>query len=569
MLVTLAVLLPTLLTIIGLIFDGGMMTTQQMDQQHVTDAAALAAAVDIRTNESQRVNATAASSFGRLPRMDGVVVETFCPPRSGRYAGDSRYVEVLGETRYQTSMMSMFSGYRASSLRSRAVAGVAPSGPGAALVVLDPLPAPLSIADWTSLLQNTTHPEFLDAAGETLDLLGVLEHLPLLSAVLDGLLQQQLTDCLLQTVTETWDLLVTRCVPIALPALTAGLEIEGLGSLTVEGAVHVNNRWGGVDECGERAGIGPALPAAVACMPLVPTTRLITPQIRVVGGVDDPRNYRPLDPAADPPLRANQLPVPDPLADLSAPTTSGVRAGDVVAVAVDTKAAELLLDRLSGALSVLLRPVFDTVRPLLHRRLTQVTLHPGVYDSLTVLAPGGGAVLQPGVYVIRGKNPATGLSLCLLGPVHAEGVLFCIQDPGHGRAGHDGLLGPEPAGSASTEPPPRPHAVDLLPSVVIAPLLPGGRLTGLQDPDSPYRDMLIYQQRSDRRPILLEGQHLVGGGDLSGTVYAPWGHVSLVSGAARHDLRIVSGTARVLTVGDTTLAPQSLFRPAEDVVLVE
>ena len=108
-----------------------------------------------------------------------------------------------------------------------------------------------------------------------------------------------------------------------------------------------------------------------------------------------------------------------------------------------------------------------------------------------------------------------------------------------------------------------------MPSTLITPLIAGGRMTGLNDPGSPFHGMLIYQQRLDRRPIVIEAQQLVGSGDISGTIYAKWGHTIFVGAAGAYDLRFVTGTMRVVTVADSTLAPSNLLPAASDVFLLE
>ncbi|QEG39613.1 pilus assembly protein TadG-related protein [Roseimaritima ulvae] len=572
-LVTLAVLLPTLLAIIGLIFDGGLLTSEQYVQQHATDAAALSAAMDIREGNPHAIDASVIDVVHGRHGLTDVDVSAFCPPTSGAFAGDSQYVEVLGTGQYRTSFVGLLGGMRDTEPRTRAVAGVDASTPGAAVVILDPLPEPLSLSDLPTLVQDVARLDSLDEALQQTNLDSVLSTVPLLSAIVGPLLDQEVSDELLATATETLDMVNTNLVATSLPALLAGLEIEGVGNVVVEGAVHVNNTWGGEDERGCRAGIAAGPPHAVACMPLLPTTRLVTPYLRVAGGVDKERYYLPLDPDDPSPLQANRLAVPDPLADLPVPSlqsdpdnvvSTPAPHQDVVDITLSVDAADDLLGRVSGALSYLLQPLFANLCDPLTQTLTESRFQPGVYNSITVLAPAGGVQFEPGVYIIRGKNPATGISLCLLGPIQVEGVMFYITD----SSDYDADSGAPDAASPADSPPPHVTA-DLLPSVVIAPLLPGGRYTGIDQVGSPFHEMLLFQQRSDRRPIIFEGQHLVGNSDLSGTIYAKWGHTLFVGGAATHDLKIVSGTARIVTVGTTTIAPRTLLQPAEDVVLVE
>ncbi len=80
--------------------------------------------------------------------------------------------------------------------------------------------------------------------------------------------------------------------------------------------------------------------------------------------------------------------------------------------------------------------------------------------------------------------------------------------------------------------------------------------------------MFIYQRRMDRRPIIIAAPQLLGG-DLAGTVYARSGHLTFLSGQGVYDLRLVCGTLRIVTLGDTTFSPQELLAPAKDVFLID
>lgn len=94
-------------------------------------------------------------------------------------------------------------------------------------------------------------------------------------------------------------------------------------------------------------------------------------------------------------------------------------------------------------------------------------------------------------------------------------------------------------------------------------------ISGLNSAGSPFDGMLLNQRRVDRRPIVLSGLKLLGGGAVSGTIYAKWGHAIFLSGQWTYDLKFVCGTLRVLTVDETTLAPTKKIAVARDVYLVE
>ena len=172
---------------------------------------------------------------------------------------------------------------------------------------------------------------------------------------------------------------------------------------------------------------------------------------------------------------------------------------------------------------------------------------------------------NPGVYIIRGRSPITQMSLCVVGGwVKADGVLFYVTD----SATYNAASGaPDASDNHNAEPDNLLGSV--VPSVVLAPLLSGSSISGLNSGSSPFDGMLIYQRRVDRRPIVLSGLKLLGDGAISGTIYAKWGHVIFLGGLGTYDLRFVCGTMRVLTIGETTLAPTKKFAAARDVYLVE
>lgn len=96
----------------------------------------------------------------------------------------------------------------------------------------------------------------------------------------------------------------------------------------------------------------------------------------------------------------------------------------------------------------------------------------------------------------------------------------------------------------------------------------GSSFSGLNDPTSPFNGMVIYQRRTDRRPIVLVQENLLGPGQLSGTVYSKWGHV-ILAGKGVYDARFVSGTMRIIALLDLAIRPSTLLPAAQDIYLVE
>ncbi len=476
-LVLLAILLPALMGVVGLAIDAGMMMADRRNSQHAADAAATAAAMDLLQGKSSGdATTTAEVHVQQHNDLSDASVSVRIPPSTGQHAGESGFVEVNVTHPVSTYFARVLNGGAQQHTSARAVAGYEAATAGAAIVVLDPNPPPLSVAAIPLVLP-------------------------------------------------------------ALPSLLGGLETLGLGQLRVNGAVLVNTTWGGVDEDGDPAGRDAGPPYAVACTPLLSVSQLAATDIRVVGGVDNPSNYQDIDSSQPSPLRANRLPVPDPLVSLPTPTTG--------ADATNVKATNY------GGVNVVSLPL-----------LPSVTLNPGVYDWIQVVS--GRVTFTPGVYVVRGVNPLTNIAVTFLGgTVTAQGVMFYITN----SATYDASSGaPDVALGQST--PAAPGVTTLVPSVVLQSLLPGSVLSGLQDAGSPFNGMVIYQARHDRRPVIVAHSGLLGAASFSGTVYAKYGHV-ILAGNGTYNARFVAGTMRVITIADTMINPAQLLPPAQDVFLVE
>jgi hypothetical protein len=322
----------------------------------------------------------------------------------------------------------------------------------------------------------------------------------------------------------------------ALPALIGGFELEGIGAVRVDGAVLVNTQWGGYDENGDPTGDIAPPPFGIASINLLTPRRLTARDIRVVGGVDDPDAYGSFSVGESSPLRCGRLAVPDPLISLPVPTTSA----DPVNVNATLRGGVRIIGLPIGPFQV---------------------LNPGVYDWIEIVT--GRVRFNPGVYIIRGKNPITQISLNMLaGEIQAQGVMFYITD----SAGYTAASGAPDSGDGESVPP-APGVLNLLPSTVINLLLPGSRISGIDDPGSPYNGLVVFQRRRDRRPVAIVTSLLASPG-VEGTVYAKWGHVILAS-RGTVDASFVAGTVRIVTALPTTIAPSRLLPPAEDVFLLE
>src|SRR5688572_16627496 len=107
-LVLLAITLPTLCGLIGLVVDGGLLLSSARQIQHVADSAATAAAME---KQQGRTNSAALSVVERFVHehnfLTSATVTLNSPPTSGPYSGSSRHVEVFVEDVSPTYFMQV------------------------------------------------------------------------------------------------------------------------------------------------------------------------------------------------------------------------------------------------------------------------------------------------------------------------------------------------------------------------------------------------------------------------------------------------------------------------------
>ncbi|MBS0204985.1 MAG: hypothetical protein JSS49_18925 [Planctomycetes bacterium] len=473
----LAVTIPMIFGMTGLVVDIGLMSVDNQKLKHASDAAAAAGMLSIQRGGSiTDATSVATSCIQNWNGLSTASITVNMPPVHGQCAGLPHCLEVVASLNRETSFSRLVGVGKQASVSVWSVASSEPSTAGAGVVVLDPSPP-------------------------TLNIIG----LPVGIA--------------------------------ALPSLTGGMEVIGLGKLEVDGAIHVNNTWGASDENGEDAGILNGLLHGMTCTPVLPLTHVSARDIRVVGGVDNPVNYGALGSGQPSPLRCNRMPVPDPHRLLPVPT--------VATDPINVKSA------LKGGVTVISLPLLGTT-----------TLQPGVYDWIEIVS--GNVKFQPGVYIIRSKNPLTGISLNVLtGNITADGVMFYITN----TSNYDGVNGGPDSGDGEVAPG-RGATLNLIPSVVInGAVTLGSRFSGLNSPGSPFNGMFLYQRRQDVRPIVITHQALLGAAHLQGRMYAKWGHISFV-GDSTYDISLVAGTIRFVTVLGMTIEPSNLLDPAYDVYLM-
>ncbi|GAA4436365.1 Tad domain-containing protein [Bremerella cremea] len=482
-LVLVAVMLPTLITFLMLVLDGSNLTSQFRDAQQIADTAALSGADEMFFGESpSQIEQVAYDYATANVNSPSTSVEVNCPPTAGMFAGSTRHVEVILRDGVRNSFGSTRLGNEQTAISARAVAGLKAVTDDSAIIVLDDDPPPFV----------------------------VIPVLPI--------------------------------VP-SLPALVGGLEVLGIGRVTVDGAVIVNTDWGGVDEHGELVGENGLPPYGIACMPVLPLSKLLAPDIRTVGGVDRVKNYQRFNsPESEVVLQARRRPVPDPFRELPVPTLSA----DSQNVKAD----------FYGGRTIVGLPLIGP----------PTVLKPGVYDWITIIS--GRVEFEPGVYIIRNRDPVTQISLTMLaGEVEAEGVMFYITN----NQGYSPISGSPDASDEETRPDNGGLLVNvagLLPSTVVNIGLLGSKITPLDDPSSPFDGFAFYQRRFDRRPMVFVQENLLGNGNLEGNIYSKWGHV-ILAGKGVFDARFVVGTMRLVALLDIDIRPSVKLPPAYDVYLAE
>jgi hypothetical protein len=298
----------------------------------------------------------------------------------------------------------------------------------------------------------------------------------------------------------------------------------------------VNTPWGGVDEHGDPTGAEAPPPSAIACLNLLANPRLRARDIRVVGGVDNQSYYAHYVSGNPSPLAAGRLAVPDPARTLPVPTT----AAD--AAVVNINRGSVLIADLPGA--------------------PWRTLNPGVYEWIELVS--GRVYFNPGVYIVRGTNPVTGIGLNIIAAqIDAQNVMFYLTN----TTTYSPLTGLPDASDGETAPP-APGVGNLTPSAVINLSVAGSELWGRSYAGSSLGWITVFQRRADRRPIVILTTDTYDGDDLRGVVYAKWGHVVL-TGQGLTLGRFAAGTMRILTTGTFSITPATWLPPAEDVYLVE
>jgi Putative Flp pilus-assembly TadE/G-like len=263
------------------------------------------------------------------------------------------------------------------------------------------------------------------------------------------------------------------------PTAVPGLSISGGATLLVHGRVVINSQGAGYDENGNYINLGYPQYGVTTNN----NSNLQATDIRVVGGVDTPANFQNVPGNIGSPLHAGELPEPDPLENLSTPTTAN---------GVDSTSR--------GA----------------WKNGTQASLLPGVYDSIEI--NNSNYNFPAGIYVVKGGN----LKITGNSNVTGNGVMFYMTG-----SDYDPTTGAPDSSDGSSSPPTSGN-----PSFGGITINGGSganagtiSLTGLNDSQSQFNGMLFYQRRWNT-----QSADINGGSDttaLNGTIYAKWARFKL------------------------------------------
>jgi hypothetical protein len=269
----------------------------------------------------------------------------------------------------------------------------------------------------------------------------------------------------------------------------------------------------------------------------------------VRGGVDVVENYKNLDPNGPSPLFCGAAISPDPLRELPVPTQANTQS------------------------------ITDWTRkpPVTVNAGQTVTFQPGVYEDIQV-NQSGTAVFQPGVYVFSPTRANQGLRSNGSCTITGNGVMFyCTgsnyldNGPGYWDTADGHLDGPLPPtnGPDQLPPPPDPQFGKVkFATVDINATNATVALNGLNEPGSPFNNVLFFQRRRNFNDVSIQGNAGVNVW-LRGTMYAKWAGFKL-AGGGKYDATFVVGNMAVS--GQATVIIDSAgnsFGRANQVFLVE
>ncbi len=334
------------------------------------------------------------------------------------------------------------------------------------------------------------------------------------------------------------------------PTARPGLGVGGTAVLKVHGRVYDNSEGGGLDEDGLPVDNGNSQYSGQVSN----NALLMATDIRTVGGVNIPDNFQPYDPdSTSNVLHAKELPIPDPLVNLPTPTTTnGVNSayrGAPQATNVNLKLNDTDADDVNP------KNYVDQSDP--DPANHEMILYPGIYTSIEIT--GGNVTLTPGIYVLRPDSSTQNVLKITGGNVTVDEIMFYATGDNYNP------VSGEPDMYDGNDPPPTGYEKGVQFGAIT--INAGMRFTPLDNPSSPFHNMLFYQRRWNTQSVDFQGD--AEDGDLSGTLYAKWAKFK-IAGQGIYNAQFVVGSLQLTGQGDVTIDYQGTkLGKAPRVFLVE
>jgi hypothetical protein len=150
-------LTPVLLGVIGLTVDGGLMLFFHRLTQNAADAAALAAAVDLKNGKSSSAAKATGTAYGQsynnMPNAPTINI----PPSSGPHSTgptNGHYAEAIVSYPFQTSFIQLLGVNASQTIMARAVAGWEPQSAGDGVIALSTNGTGINVSGGANLAVN-------------------------------------------------------------------------------------------------------------------------------------------------------------------------------------------------------------------------------------------------------------------------------------------------------------------------------------------------------------------------------------------------------------------------------